>query len=98
MHFATYNVTSFRPLGELVLLEHGAGQLVREVLLLANLAFCGIQEHHRLGSGELKAEGYSFFYFGHQDLAHEGVALALSLSNAGSLLAWLGVSPCLMWA
>lgn len=69
------------------MLEHGVGQLVREVLLSADLAFCGIQEHHWLGSGELKAESYSFLYFSHRDLAHEGVALALSPNVAGSLLA-----------
>jgi hypothetical protein len=39
MCFTTYNVTSFQPAGEPALLEHGAGQLVREVLLSADLAF-----------------------------------------------------------
>jgi hypothetical protein len=65
MCFTTYNVTSVRPLGEPTLLEHGMGQLVCEVLLSTDLAFCGIHEHHWMGSGELKAEGYSFLYFGH---------------------------------
>jgi hypothetical protein len=60
--------------------------------------FCGIQEHPWLGYGQLKAKGCSFFYSGHRDLAHEDVALVLSLSVTGSLLAWLAVSPCLMWA
>jgi hypothetical protein len=71
---------------------------MHEVLLSTNLAFCDIQEHHWLGSGELKAEGYSFLYSSHQDLAHEGVALTLSHRVAGSLLAWLAVSPRHMWA
>jgi hypothetical protein len=67
------------------LLEHDAGQLVREVLLQADLAFCGIQEHHWLGSTKLKVEGYSFFYSGHQDLTCEGMALALSFRVTSNL-------------
>ncbi|CAK9200609.1 unnamed protein product [Sphagnum troendelagicum] len=87
VHFATHNVTSLRPPREPTLLEHSTGQLMREVLLPADLAFCGIQEHHWLGYSEFKVKGYSFLYFGHRDLAREGVALALSLNVAGSL--WL---------
>ncbi len=75
-----------------MLLEHSAGQLVREVLLPVDLAFYGMQEHHWLGFGEFKAESYSFLYSGHWDLVREGVVLALSPSIVGNLLAWLGVS------
>jgi hypothetical protein len=71
--------------------EDGAAMVWRFLPLLYFL-------NHQLSSGELKAEGYSFLYSGHQDLARKGVALALSLSVANSLLAWLAVSPCLMWA
>ncbi len=80
-------------LGEPTLLEHDTGQLVCEVLLPTDLAFYGIQEHHWLGSSEFKVEGYSFFYSSHRDLAHEGVALVLSPSVAGNLLAQLAMSP-----
>ncbi len=66
-------------MSEPALLEQDAGQLLHEVLLLTNLAFCGIQEHHWLGSGKFKAEGYSFLYSGHWDMACEGIAFALSL-------------------
>jgi hypothetical protein len=64
----------------------------------ADLTFCGIQEHHWLGFGELKAKGYSFLCSGHWDLACKGMVLMLSPSILGSLLAYLEVSPCFMWA
>jgi hypothetical protein len=97
VHFTTYNVTSLRPPGELALLEHSMGQLVCEVLVLTNLAFCGIHEHHWLGSNELKAKGYFFLYFGHRNLVRKGMTFALSPNIASSLLAWLAMSPHLMW-